>query len=338
MIIKENFSLKEYNTFHIDVSAKHFVELNSDQEATNYFKQIFTNEEKYLILGGGSNVLFVNDFEGTIIHPTMKGITIQEQSENEILIEAAAGEEWEDLVNYCVQNKYYGIENLAIIPGLVGAAPIQNIGAYGVELVDVFDSLDAIDMQSGKLETFSKEQCQFDYRDSIFKREWKGKYLITKVRLRLSKNEKLNTSYKALSKYIKENNISNTIENVANVITTIRRSKLPDPDFLGNAGSFFKNPVIDNERFGEIKKEYENIPSFKIDEEHVKLPAAWLIEKSGLKGYRLGDVGTHINQPLVIVNYGNAKGSEIIEFMKYIQSEVKKKFKISLVNEVNIIQ
>ncbi len=338
MNIRVNFSLKEYNTFHIDVSAKQFVEVSTEQEAFEYLKHHHDPTEKFLILGGGSNILFVDDFEGTILHTKMKGIVLTPLNDSATLVEAAAGEEWDDLVEYCVNNNLGGIENLSLIPGCVGAAPIQNIGAYGVELADVFHSLDAINITTGSKQVFTKVDCRFGYRDSIFKNELKEKYLITKVRLKLSNYPKLNTSYKVLNEFLLIRNITPTLGNVATAVKEIRRSKLPDPVLLGNAGSFFKNPVILKENYLNLCKAYNNVPSFPIDETTVKIPAAWLIEQAGLKGKRIGNVGTHIKQPLVIVNYGGASGNEAIELMELIHKTVQNKFGILLENEVNIIK
>ncbi len=338
MVIKENYSLKDYNTFHLDVSAKKFIELSTAEEITEYFKTIHDKSEDILILGGGSNVLFTRDFDGTIIHIVNNNIKVLNQDQDHVLVEADAGVVWDDLVNYTVENNYGGIENLALIPGTVGAAPIQNIGAYGVELKDVFHSLMAVEIGTGIISLFNHSDCLFGYRESVFKNELKNRYAVISVILKLTVNPIVNTNYKALAAKLDELNISSPgIKEMRDIIIQIRNSKLPDPEELGNAGSFFKNPVVSHDKFIELKSTYAQIPSFPVDDESVKVPAAWFIEHAGLKGFREGEVGTHEFQPLVIVNYGNAKGEDVINFANKIQKKVKEKFGIKLLPEVNIV-
>lgn len=338
MFIKDNYSLKDLNTFHIDVSAKKFIELSSADEIIQYFSSIYEDFSEYFILGGGSNVLFTKDYPGTVLHIKIDGINIIEQNDDFILVEAGAGVIWDDLVSHAIDNNFGGIENLTSIPGTVGAAPIQNIGAYGIELKDVFHSLKAVEIESGSIKTFSNKDCRFEYRDSIFKNELKGKYIITSVRLKLSTNPKINTAYKPVKEKIDELGYENPgIGDIRKIISDIRISKLPDPEVLGNAGSFFKNPVISIDSYNDLQKSFESIPSYKVNDQYIKIPAAWLIEKSGLKGLREGNVGTHKTQPLVLVNYGGVSGEEIVKFAEKIQNKVQNKFGIRLAPEVNIV-
>lgn len=289
------------------------------------------------MLGGGSNILFVNDFEGLVIHLNIKGREIIEENDKEVLIRVGAGENWHETVMYAVDNGWGGIENLSLIPGSVGAAPIQNIGAYGVELEDVFESLEAIDLETGISKTFDKKSCKFGYRDSVFKNELKGKYIITEVTLRLQKDPDVNRTYGALSEHLKEKGISDPdIKDISETVISIRQSKLPDPAKIGNTGSFFKNPVISEEAFRELQKEYPEIPNYPAGDE-IKIPAAWLIDQCGWKGKQIGDAGVHKAHALVIVNYGNANGGEIIELAEKIRHSVFKKFGVKLIPEVNIV-
>ncbi len=338
MIFQENYSLKHLNTFGIEAKAKFFIELNSEIELTYFIKTELYKFKNVLILGSGSNILFTKDYDGLVIKYSAKGIDILSEDENEIIINASAGEIWDNLVNYCVKNNYYGIENLSLIPGTVGAAPIQNIGAYGVELKDCLDSLEGYSLNNGDKKVFNKDECRFGYRDSIFKSEYKNKILITSVILKLSKKKSFNLTYQGLAaelKNINENEI--TIELVSEIIKKIRRSKLPDTNILGNSGSFFKNPEISKEQFLSLHQKNPDLVFYRTIDNKYKIPAAWLIEKCGYKGKRIGNVGTYEKQALVIVNYGNSKGSEIKEFADKILDDVSKKFGINLEYEVNII-
>ncbi len=337
MEIKKNYSLKEYNTFGVNVKAQYFAEVLSENEIDELLHREEFRNVKKIILGGGSNILFTRDVDGLVIKISTKGINVIEENDETVLVEASAGEQWDDLVSFCVQNKYYGIENLTLIPGTVGAAPIQNIGAYGVELHDVFVSLDGIMLESGERKMFDKEKCRFGYRDSIFKSKLREKFLITKVVLKLSKQKHLNLNYRAFHKYIKKNDIAKfTIENVRDLVKKIRMSKLPNPKEFGNAGSFFKNPEVSGEQCYSLQKRFPDLVNFKLDNDKYKISAGWLIEKCGLKGKREGNVGIHKLQALVIVNYGDASGSEILSFAENVQSTVRKKFDIELIPEVNI--
>ncbi|MBU1096351.1 MAG: UDP-N-acetylmuramate dehydrogenase [Bacteroidetes bacterium] len=338
MKLFENYSLKNYNTFHIDVTTKKFVELLSIDSASSYFASNNDPSENILLIGSGSNILLTQNYEGTVIHPNITGIKVIHKTDDFVLVESGAGVVWDDLVTFAIENNYGGIENLTSIPGTVGAAPVQNIGAYGVELKDIFHSLNAIEIATGERRKFNLEECEFGYRDSVFKNELKGKYVITKIVLRLSINPELNIDYQAVKEKINERDSENlSIKDVREIIAEIRNNKLPDPQKYGNAGSFFKNPVVVSDKLEELQQSYGDVPHFVVDYNHFKLPAAWLIEKAGLKGKRIGNVGTHVNQPLVIINYGGASGNEILEFSKFIQKEVKNKFAIHIMPEVNII-
>lgn len=336
--IHEEVSLLPLNTFHIDVNTRYFVNITHPDQIKNLINLNVFKENQYLILGGGSNILLTQDFNGLVIKIDIKGIKIDKETNDHVWIQAGAGEVWNDLVNFCVGKRYGGIENLVLIPGTVGAAPMQNIGAYGVEICEVFDKLEAVDIKSGETKVFKNKDCKFSYRNSIFKTELKNRFIITKICLKLRKIPVLNTSYNAVQQALeglKQNSIS--ISTIADIISQIRLSKLPNPDKIGNAGSFFKNPIINTGRFNELKKKYSDIPAYIINEEEVKIPAAWLIEKVGWKGKRIGDAGTAPTQALVIVNYGKAKGKDIFEFSNKIRNTVFEKFKIELETEVNII-
>ncbi len=337
MKIEYNKSLKKYNTFGIDVLATEFIEITSESELK---KILLEKEEKELfVISGGSNMLLTQNIDALVLHIAISGITIQEESDNFVIISASAGENWHDFVQYCIHNDYGGLENLSLIPGYVGSAPIQNIGAYGVELKDTFVSCEAINIASGKKQIFSNTDCKFGYRNSIFKNEVKGKFIITKVTFKLSKkNHALNTSYGAIENALVDKGIiSPTIKDVAEAVIQIRKSKLPDPSEIGNSGSFFKNPIISIDHFSKIQNLHANIPFYKIDNQNIKVPAGWLIEQNGFKGKRWGDAGVHEKQALVLVNYNNATGKEILDLSKRIQKKIKDEFDIYLETEVNII-
>lgn len=337
MKLFENYSLKDFNTFHIDVKAEKFIEIESSAELLEFVKNFETNSKKILVLGGGSNILFTKDFDGIILHPTFRNLQKISEDDKSVIIEVDAGMNWDDLVKYAVENNFGGIENLALIPGTVGAAPIQNIGAYEQELKDTLVQVDYFDLSEKKLKILNDAQCKFGYRDSIFKNELKNKFIITNVTLRLKKNPEPNVNYGNVKNELIKSGITNpTIADVSNIIRKIRTEKLPDPAKIGNAGSFFKNPFVDEVTFEKIKNEFLDVPSFK-QEGKIKIPAAWLIEKSGLKGFRKENVGTYPYQPLVIVNYGAATGKEILDFAMLISQTVKNKFNIELEPEVNII-
>ncbi len=295
-------------------------------------------EPKY-ILGGGSNVLFEEDYDGLIVRNAIEGIAILGEDTTEVCLEVGAGVIWQNLVEWCLDRDFGGIENLSLIPGTVGAAPIQNIGAYGVEFESVFDSLDALSTVDGTERSFSKEECEFSYRQSIFKSALKGKYIITKVRLKLTrKDHPLVLDYGQVSQELDHKGIvSPSIQDVSQVICQIRRSKLPDPSVTGNAGSFFKNPVVQKAKYLSLQQDYPEIPGYMVGQDLCKIPAAWMIEKCGWKGYRSGDVGVYPRHALVLVNYGSATGSEIRQLSDCIKKSVREKFGISIDPEVNIV-
>lgn len=336
--IQENFSLKNYNTFGIEASAKYFVEVHSDVELQNILTDSFFKGQKKLILGSGSNILFTNDFDGLVIKQSSNTIKIIEENEDEVVVEASAGVIWQDLVRFCVERNLGGIENLSLIPGTVGAAPIQNIGAYGQELKDVFKSLQGITTDTLEEKIFHKDECNFGYRESVFKSRLKNKFVITKVTLILSKDPILNISYHDLidkTDKLDKNNLS--VQDISEIISQIRETKVPDYKKVGNAGSFFSNPEVSNEKFEILKEQYPNIVGYKLPDNKVKLSAGWLIEQAGLKAITVGNTGIHVDHALIIVNYGKAKGEEIKNFKDYVKNIIAAKFEIELVEEVNII-
>ncbi|MDH5379502.1 MAG: UDP-N-acetylmuramate dehydrogenase [Cyclobacteriaceae bacterium] len=336
--MQEYVNIKEFNTFGLSVKSRYFIEIRNLEDLNNFRNEVFLKEKTpFLILGGGSNILFTKDFPGIILKNELKGISISEGENDTVLITCASGEVWHELVLFTISNNFGGIENLSLIPGTAGAAPIQNIGAYGVELKDSFERLQALDMNSGEIKTFTKEECKFGYRDSIFKRELKNRYFIVSITLRLKKNHQPDITYGAISQLLKEKNIDiPTIKDVSEAVIQIRKSKLPDPVEIGNSGSFFKNPVISMEHFEYLQEKYSEMPSYPAAEGK-KIPAGWLIEKCGWKGYKSGNIGVHKKQALVLVNYGGGQGRDIKILAKKIQNSVKDTFNISLESEVNII-
>lgn len=331
---QKDTSLLPYNTFGIDVKSKHFIDVKSIDELQAVINQ--NQLENLLVLGGGSNLLLTKDFEGLTLRIQNRGIEIVEQDDRKVRVKVAAGENWHDFVLWCLENDLGGVENLALIPGNVGAAPIQNIGAYGVELREVFESCEAISIDTGKVKIFKKDECDFGYRNSIFKNTLKGKYIIFSVQFNLNKPpHALNISYKGLSEKL-EGKIHN-IQSIAQAVIEIRSSKLPDPKKIGNCGSFFKNPVISLIKFNDLKQQYPDIPHYPDQLNKIKIPAAWLIDTLGYKGYRNQEAGVHPNQALVLVNYGNATGAEIKKLAQQIRNKVKEKFAINLEFEVNIL-
>lgn len=333
MKIQQNISLKSYNTFGIQANAKRFVSVNSIKE----LKEIIASEKNIFLLGGGSNILLTSDVEKLVIHLNTKGIIVNDFAADEVLVTAEAGENWHELVLWSVSQNYGGLENLALIPGNVGTSPIQNIGAYGVEIKDVFQQLEAIDIETGKTKIFTNRDCNFGYRNSVFKDELKGKYIIANVTFILTKkNHNINISYGAI-KDLLHNKENPSIKEIAEAVIAIRQSKLPDPKKIGNSGSFFKNPVVTSDLFKELSEKHPEIPHYRISENETKIPAGWLIEQCGFKGKRFGDAGVHEKQALVLVNYNNASGKEIYALAKKILQKVMETFKISLEIEVNII-
>lgn len=333
-------SLKNLHTFHCDVSANDLIRLESPVKVTQLFDDGFFSTEKWMLLGGGSNVLFLKDFEGIILLNRMKGKEILAVNESSVLVRFSSGEVWHDIVLWSLEQGFNGIENLSLIPGTMGAAPIQNIGAYGVELKDVFISLRAFDTISGEVVTLSKERCNFGYRDSVFKHELKGRMIILSVDLLLRRDGITDVAYGDILKTLAARGFQAPYKpkDVSDAIIQIRQYKLPDPEVLGNAGSFFKNPVIPASHYNELKKEDPDIPGYIVNDSEVKVPAGWLIERCGFKGRRVGNTGSHEKQALVLVNYGNASGSGIHSLAVEIQQEVAKKFGIEIFPEVNFIE
>ena len=336
--ILKNTTLKPFNTFGLEASAALFTVIDSTNELLELVQSDMFKSNPILILGGGSNILLTQDFNGLVVKNEIKGIEITNETENEVLLRVGSGEVWHQFVLFCIHNGFGGVENLSLIPGTVGAAPMQNIGAYGVELKNVFLELEALNLATGVIETFDNNACKFGYRESVFKHDLKGKYFITHVTFRLQKNPILNLEYGAIRDTLKEDTIHTpTLTDVSNAVIKIRQSKLPDPAKIGNSGSFFKNPITSKEQFEELKNTYPALPSYPIDSETVKVPAGWLIEQAGWKGKTIGEIGVHKNQALVLVNYGNGEGSEIKKLSEQIQASVLEKFNITLHAEVNII-
>jgi len=334
--VQHNISLKPYNTFGIDVKAKHFISVeNIDDLKTIFSTEKFPNK---FIIGGGSNMLLTKDVDALVIHLNLKGKTIVSENDNHVFIKAEAGENWHDFVLWTLKQNYGGLENMSLIPGNVGTSPIQNIGAYGVELKDVFESCEVLNLDTLTIETLSKKDCQFGYRNSIFKNEAKGKYIILNVTFKLTKNNhNLHTNYGAILSQLETMNVTNpSIQDVSKAVIAIRQSKLPDPKEIGNSGSFFKNPIISTEQFKELQRNFPNAPHYVISETEVKVPAGWLIETAGFKGKTFDNYGVHKKQALVLVNYGGAKGEDILQLSKLIQKTIYRIFNISIEAEVNI--
>jgi UDP-N-acetylmuramate dehydrogenase len=336
-MILENTSLKPYNTFGIDVKASYLGRFSSVGELQEALEQM--SNQELLVLGGGSNVLFVRErFDGCVLLNEIKGFDVVEETNDCVIVRSGAGEIWHEFVLKCIEHGFCGIENLSLIPGSVGASPMQNIGAYGVEIKDVFEKLEAYHIESGEVKTFSKEECEFGYRESVFKRKLKGQYIITSVCFRLAKNSAVNTSYGVIAAELEKEGIVNpTMKDVSNAVISIRKSKLPDPKEIGNAGSFFKNPVVDISLLEKILTQYPTAPNYPATEGSVKLAAGWLIEQTGWKGKTLGHYGVHTLQALVLVNYQGATGQEIYDLSTSIIADVREKFGVELEREVNII-
>jgi len=349
MQIHENFSLKSFNTFGIDAQAKYFssfASLNDLQELLQSSSSLSTVNKQLstLILGGGSNILFTKNFDGLVLKNELKGIELMKQDTDFFYVKANAGEQWHSFVMHCIENNYAGIENLSLIPGCVGASPMQNIGAYGVEIKDVFEELEAFHLHEKKVVKFNLSDCAFGYRESVFKRKYKNEFVILNVTFRLRKQPVFNTSYGAIEEELKKMNVSRlSIKAVSQAVINIRSSKLPDPKLIGNAGSFFKNPTVSQHELSELQRIYPGIPNYPvinqspITDYQSKLAAGWLIEQCGWKGFRDGDAGCHAKQALVLVNYGNASGEEIYALSEKIISSVKEKFGVQLEREVNMI-
>lgn len=338
LTIQSNVSLKSYNTFGIDVTSRYLVEVDNDQDIQTLLQLPDIQTLPKLILGGGSNLLLTQDFNGLVIKINIKGIETVKEDENHVWLRVGAGENWHEFVMYCVERGLGGIENLSLIPGTVGAAPMQNIGAYGVEIKDTFDRLEAVDISTGVKCIFTNSDCRFGYRDSVFKNEVKGQYIISNVQFKLDKNPVFHVLYGDIQKTLEQMGIKElSIKSISEAVIKIRRSKLPDPAEIGNAGSFFKNPEISASQYEILKNEYPNIPGYIINEEIVKVPAGWLIEQCDWKGKRFGNIGVHTRQALVLVNYGGGRGLEIKQLAEKIQNSVEERFGISLHTEVNFV-
>ena len=335
MQIQTDFSLKNYNTFGIEAKAKAFVSVETLED----LKTVLKENQDIFILGGGSNMLLTQDIQKLVVHVNLKGKEVRKRNEDFAVVKAQAGENWHEFVLYCIEQNLGGIENLSLIPGNVGTTPIQNIGAYGVEIKDTMFSCDALNLKSLEIETFTNAQCKFEYRESVFKNELKNQYIITSVSFKLTKrNHKVSTTYGAIETELQHQNIQNpTLKDVSNAVIAIRQSKLPDPKELGNSGSFFKNPIIAKEAYEKAKALHPEMPHYVVSETEVKVPAGWLIEQAGFKGKRFGDAGVHKNQALVLVNYGTATGAEIVALSRNIQQTILEKFGIAIEAEVNII-
>ena len=339
MTVQENVSLKAYNTFGIDVNARFFASVSSVQQL-----QELLGDARYpnpFVIGGGSNMLLTQDVNRLVIHLDIKGISLIDDSfsKNEVLLKVAGGENWHEFVLYCVAHNLGGVENLSLIPGNVGTSPVQNIGAYGVELKDTFYECEAVHRDTQEMRVFTLEDCAFGYRDSVFKNELKDAYVITSVTFKLTKsNHNINTDYGAIFDTLKAKEITApTLKDVSDAVIAIRQSKLPDPKKIGNSGSFFKNPVISQAQFTQLRKVHTEIPFYPIGNEQIKVPAGWLIEQAGFKGKRFGDAGIHDRQALVLVNHGNATGQEVWAVAMKVQAAVEEKFGIKIVPEVNVI-
>lgn len=335
-MISENISLKPYNTFGIDVKAKKFAPFQSVAELEDLLDS--NKSENIFILGGGSNILFTKNVSSLVLKNEIKGIEILYQDEENITLRVGAGEVWHEFVLYCVANEFAGVENLSLIPGNVGASPMQNIGAYGVEVKDVIQHVEAYHLESKTRKIFSNGECKFGYRESVFKREFKDQYVITHVVFKLSLNPNINTSYGAIENELKTKGISKaSLKDVSDAVISIRQSKLPDPKVIGNAGSFFKNPVVKEEIYQKIKSNYPDAPSYPVLPGEVKIPAAWLIEQAGWKGKTFETFGVHKNQALVLVNYGGSSGQQIWDLSTQIKEDVFSKFGVDLEREVNVL-
>ena len=341
-MFKENFSLKRYNTFGIDAAAQYFSTFKTVEQLEQCLemeKQKTKNRKrKTLILGGGSNILLSGNVEGFVLKNEIKGIEIVSEDDDDVYVKAGAGENWHQLVLYTIKNNLAGMENLSLIPGNVGASPMQNIGAYGVDLKDVFYELEAFNLSEKNTVNFNVEDCRFGYRESVFKGKYKGQFVITNVTYRLNKIPRFNTSYGAIEQELQSMGVNElSIQAISQAVINIRTSKLPDPAVIGNAGSFFKNPEISSQQFEALKSVFSGIVGYALDNGNIKLAAGWLIEQCRWKGYRKGDAGCHAKQALVLVNYGHAKGSEILSLSEKIIASVKNKFDVVLEREVNII-
>lgn len=334
-MFQKNIPLRSLNTFGIEATAKQFSEVTS----LDMLKEIVSNHKDLFILSGGSNILLTKDIDKPVVYLNTKGIEIVDKNPESVWVKAQAGENWHEFVCWCLENNFGGLENLSLIPGNVGTSPMQNIGAYGVEIKDSFESLEALEISSGKIQTFYRNDCGFGYRESVFKNVLKGQFIILNVTFRLTvKDHLINDNYGAIKEQLKIAKVDDPgIHDISNAVIAIRKSKLPDPKEIGNSGSFFKNPVISAAHFLKLQTQYPEIPHYKLSEKQIKVPAGWLVEKSGFKGKRFGDAGVHKKQALVLVNYNNAQGNDILSLAKTIQKTVSEEFEIDLEMEVNIV-
>lgn len=337
MKIEENYSLKHYNTFDIDVKCKYFVESGREEEWLEFVTSYELEPEQILILGEGSNFLFTEDFDGTVLYPTIKGIDIQEENEHNVIVRVGAGENWDEFVDWAVAHNYGGIENLSLIPGHVGASPIQNIGAYGVEAKDVIRQVEAIDIEKARKVSIGVEACHFSYRNSIFKQEWKNKYIVTYVHFELTKQPVFHLNYGSVTAEIEALGGEINLKNIRQAIINIRNAKLPDVKILPNAGSFFKNPLVLKEQADKLLEKYSDMPVYSAGENNVKLAAGWLIEQCGWKGKTIGHAGVHDKQALVLVNRGQASGVEIAHLANEIKKSVFLRFGVLIEPEVYVM-
>lgn len=337
--IQENMCLKRFNTFGIDASARYFITIQTPEALADILTDTIFSRVPKLVLGDGSNVLFTKNYDGLIIKNAIRGIQTVLENDDHVWLKVGSGENWHDFVMYCIKQGYGGVENLSLIPGTVGAAPIQNIGAYGIELCDVFSTAEAMHLSDGSIRTFERADCRFGYRDSVFKNEFKNRYAILSVVLRLDKKHRFHVEYGNIQEILESMQVKDlSIKAISDAVIQIRQSKLPDPKELGNAGSFFKNPLIPHAHFSELKKNFPDMPSFPSgNPDTIKIPAAWLIEQCGFKGKRFGDAGVHEKQALILVNYNACKGSAILELAEQIQQSVQDKFSVQLTPEVNLI-
>ncbi len=339
MTIHENVSLQHFNTFGTRAMARYLVNLSSEEELLELSKEPLFARSPRLILGGGSNILFTKDFDGLVMKVDILGKTLVEETDDFVLVKVGAGEPWHPFVLHCISQGWGGIENLSLIPGTTGAAPIQNIGAYGVEIKKVIEYVDGVDLTTGNHQRFTRDECRFGYRESVFKHDLRENIFISSITLRLTKkNHLLDTHYGAIREVLDRNKITRpTIKEISDAVVSIRQSKLPDPKVVGNAGSFFKNPTVSVAQADVIRKSHPAMPVYPVDNQNVKLPAGWLIEQCGWKGKRIGHVGVHEQQALVLVNFGEGNGEEIFQLATKIQASVHEKFGVSLMTEVNII-
>lgn len=338
MKLENNISLKPFNTFGLDASAKYFIDARTLDDLKEALSDSTFQHEKRLILGGGSNILLTKDYDGLVLKNSLSGVDLVREDADFYFVKAQGGEVWHNFVLFCIANDWAGIENLSLIPGCVGASPMQNIGAYGVEVKDRFESLEALNVETLEIETFDLNACEFGYRESIFKRALKGQHIIVSVTFKLFKKPQLNTSYGAIETELEKMKVSTpSIKEVSDAVIAIRSSKLPDPKKIGNSGSFFKNPVISNDQFAQIIKNHPTIAHYPAGEGYTKVAAGWLIDQAGWKGKTMENYGVHKNQALVLVNYGGANGQQILDLSQQIMDSIANKYGINLEREVNII-